>query len=140
MLIGELARRSGVPAKTLRFYEQEGVLDEPARTESGYRDYPAEALDRLAFIRSAQAAGLTLSEIREVIEIRRGGDAPCGHVLELVRDKRAAVERQLEDLRRLSAELAELEERARDFDPGACSPGSICELLQPAATGRARLG
>ncbi len=61
MRIGELAARSGLTAKTIRFYEQAGVLPEPARQPSGYRSYDDTALDRLRFVRAAQAAGLTLA-------------------------------------------------------------------------------
>ena len=57
MLIGELAKRTGTTAKTLRFYEDEGLLPEPTRTSGGYRDYPAESADRVEFIRGAQQAG-----------------------------------------------------------------------------------
>src|SRR3546814_10387180 len=79
LLIGELSERSNVPAKTLRFYEDVGVLPPPARTSSGYRDYDNSALDRLRFIASAQGAGLSLAEIREVIGIRDEGGIPCAH-------------------------------------------------------------
>lgn len=60
MLIGELAERAGTTAKTLRFYEDAGLLDDPGRTGSGYRDYPPDALERIGFIRDAQTAGFTL--------------------------------------------------------------------------------
>lgn len=129
MWISELARRSGVPPKTLRFYEEVGVLEEPERTAAGYRDYGPEALDRLAFVRAAQAAGLTLAEIREVISIREEGSPPCRHVAELVDRKRAEVRTQLAELRRLSRQLDELAERARGFEPEACRSDVICELL-----------
>ena len=66
MLIGEVARRSGVSAKTLRYYEDIGLIDAPARSASGYRDYESDVLDRLGFIRSAQAIGLSLGEIRSI--------------------------------------------------------------------------
>src|SRR3546814_8918106 len=65
LLIGELSERSNVPAKTLRFYEDVGVLPPPARTSSGYRDYDNSALDRLRFIASAQGAGLSLARSDE---------------------------------------------------------------------------
>ena len=70
MRIGELAAASGVPAKTIRYYEDIGVLDAPPRTPSGYRDDTADAADRLAFIRSARAVGLTLGEIRQIPALR----------------------------------------------------------------------
>ena len=73
MLIGELSADAGVPSKTIRFYEQAGLMPAPPRTPAGYRDYPPGALDRLAFIRHAQAAGFTLAEIRSVLAIRDSG-------------------------------------------------------------------
>lgn len=129
MLIGELAARTGVPARTLRFYEEAGVLPEPDRTPAGYRVYDGGAVDRLAFIRSAQAAALTLAEIRTVIGIRDGGSAPCAHVVELLDEKTATVTRQLAELRALKRELDRLRALAREIDPSTCDPGSICVVL-----------
>lgn len=77
MLIGDLGAAAGLSAKTIRFYEQFGLLPAPPRTPGGYRDYPAGATSRLAFIRRAQAAGLTLAEIGNILHIRDGGQAPC---------------------------------------------------------------
>jgi DNA-binding transcriptional MerR regulator len=62
---GELAERTSVPAKTIRFWEGEGLVPEPARTPSGYRDYDSDAADRIEFIRHAQTAGLNLAQIRQ---------------------------------------------------------------------------
>ena len=69
MRIGELARRSGVASTALRYYEKAGLLPESRRTSSGYRMYHPDAVPRLAFIRAAQAVGLTLAEIRDVFGI-----------------------------------------------------------------------
>lgn len=131
MLIGELARRSGVPAKTLRFYEEAGVLPQPERTGSGYRDYDEAVLDRLAFVRAAQAAGLTLAEIRDVIGLRDDGFPPCSHVAALIETKAEAVARQIQDLRSLQRELERLSVRARELDPASCDPLRVCDLLAP---------
>ena len=76
MLISEVARRSGVPARTLRYYEEIGLL-RPERTPSGYREYNERVFDRLTFIRSAQALGLSLAEIRGIVTLRENGEAPC---------------------------------------------------------------
>ena len=86
MLIGDLATRAGLSAKAIRLYEQAGLLPQPPRTPGGYRDYPAGAVDRLAFIRHAQAAGFTLADIRGVLAIRDSGQAPCEHVSALIGD------------------------------------------------------
>jgi DNA-binding transcriptional MerR regulator len=75
--IGELAEASGMTTKTLRFYEEAGLLPAPERTSGGYRDYDPEVVPRLDFIRRSRAAGLTLAQIRDVLDVRDGGTAPC---------------------------------------------------------------
>jgi MerR family transcriptional regulator, copper efflux regulator len=70
MRIGELAEQAGISTKAIRYYEQVGILTPPARTPSGYRSYDDTALGRLSFVRAAQAVGLTLGEIRQVIAFR----------------------------------------------------------------------
>lgn len=129
MLIGEVARRSGVAAKTLRYYEDIGLVDPPARTSSGYRRYDETVLDRLVFIRSAQALGLTLGEIRGIVSLRDEGQVPCGHVLDLVRARSSEIDRTIDELRVLQHELARLVERAERLDPADCDPRRVCHLI-----------
>lgn len=131
LLIGEVARRSGVNAKTLRYYEGIGLLAPPVRAPSGYRDYDEEVLDRLRFIRSAQAVGLSLGEIRSVIALRDEGQPPCGHVLELLRARAEALERTIAQLKTLRHELDRLVERAAHLDPEDCDPRRVCHLIGP---------
>jgi MerR family copper efflux transcriptional regulator len=71
MRIGELAKSAGVNVQTLRFYEREGLIPKPARTQSGYRDYARRELARVTFIRSCQEIGFTLREVKEVFELHR---------------------------------------------------------------------
>lgn len=108
--IGELARRTGVGARTIRFYEAVGVLPPPARGRNGYRLFAREAVEILQFIKQAQGLGLTLAEIKEIVAIRQGGRPPCGHVYQLLRDKAAELDRKLRDLvllrRRIRQSLA----------------------------------
>lgn len=132
MLIGEVARRSGVSAKTIRYYEDIGLLRAPARTASGYRAYDEAVLDRLAFVRSAQAVGLTLGEIRGIVGLRDDGQIPCGHVIELLRARSTEIERTIGQLRTLRSELKRLVDRARDLDPADCDPHRVCHLIGPA--------
>ena len=81
MQIRDLATASGATAQTIQFYERRGLLDPAERAGNGYRRYNDVALSRLRFIRSAQTAGLTLSEIGSIITVREAGEVPCGHVL-----------------------------------------------------------
>ncbi len=129
MRIGELSRRSGVPASALRYYEQVGLLSPPERTESGYRSYGADAVDRLAFIRSAQAVGLTLAEVGQVIGVRDAGDAPCRVVTELMERRHAEVKARISELRRLDRELASLGKRAKGLEPRDCDPSGVCHVI-----------
>jgi MerR family transcriptional regulator, copper efflux regulator len=76
MRIGELAEQAGISTKAIRYYEQIGILTPPARTASGYRSYDQVALGRLGSVRAAQAVGLTLGEIRQIIAFRDNGQAP----------------------------------------------------------------
>jgi MerR family transcriptional regulator, copper efflux regulator len=131
MRIGELAERSGVSAKTIRYYEDIGLLPPPARLGSGYRDYEPSTLDRLAFIRAAQAVGLSLGEIRGIVALRDDGQTPCGHVLDLLRSRAAELDRRIAELRALRGELNRLVVRAKDLDPANCDPGRICHLVGP---------
>ena len=132
MRIGDLAERSGVTAKTVRYYEEIGLVEPPARTPSGYRDYEPAALERLAFIRAAQAIGLTLGEIRSIIALREDGQTPCGHVLELLRQRADELDRRIAELRSLRGDLLHLVARADGLDPADCAPDRVCHLIGPA--------
>lgn len=129
MRIGELAAAAGVTAKTLRFYEAEGLLHEPSRTSAGYRDYGPAAVARVRFVRQAQAAGLTLRQIGEILEVRDGGQAPCRHAADLVEQRLAEVEQRLRELRATRAQLRGLRERLEALDPADCPPQAICAAV-----------
>ena len=129
MLIGELADRSGVAAKTLRYYEDIGLIDAPERSTGGYRLYGEEVMQRLEFIRSAQALGLSLGEIRGIVALRDDGETPCGHVLELLRVRSREVTNTIRQLRLLDAELKALVARADALDPADCDPSRVCHLI-----------
>lgn len=129
MRIGELGRAAGLPAKTIRFYESAGLLPEPGRTSSGYRDYDNTALARLQFIRSAQAAGLALAEIRQVITVREGSGPPCQHVIGLLDEHAADLDQRIADLIALRADVQRLRERAATLDPGDCAADAVCHVL-----------
>lgn len=129
MQIGELASRAQVPAKTIRYWETIGVLAPPVRRTNGYRDYDPVVLDRLGFIRAAQASGFTLDEIRSVIGLRDDGETPCDHVRQLIERRKAGLDAQIADLERLRVELGRLAERARLLDPADCDPTGICHII-----------
>ena len=129
MRIGELAQASGKTAKTLRFYEESGLLPPPERSPAGYRDYAADSIGRIAFITRSQRAGLTLAQIREVLTIRDGGTAPCAHVQELLAQQLASLDKQIAELLELRRTVVQLHTDAASIDPAGCDPGSVCRYL-----------
>jgi MerR family copper efflux transcriptional regulator len=129
MRIGELAEQAGISTKAIRYYEQIGILTPPARTASGYRAYDEAALGRLGFVRAAQAVGLTLVEIRQIIAFRDDGQPPCAHVTYLLRRHAADLEVRIAELRQLRGELRQLAERATTLDPEQCPPERVCHII-----------
>src|SRR6266700_3345691 len=109
MRIGVLAAQAGITAKTIRFYEDTGLMPAPARTPAGYRDYPAGAAARLAFIRDAQA--------------------PCQHVTDLIDQHLAQVSQRLAELAQARDALRALKSRASATDPGDCPQDQVCSIL-----------
>jgi len=129
MLIGELADAVGLPSQTIRFYERRGLLREPGRGPNRYRVYDRSTLTRLNFIRSAQAAGLTLAEIGSIIDLREDGTIPCTHVAGLIDNKIADVRARISDLTVLKLELEGLIERSKRLDPADCTDADVCQIL-----------
>ena len=130
MRIGELAARAGVNPKTVRFYEARGLLPDPPRLASGYRDYGGEAQARLAFIRTAQRLGFTLNEIREIISFRERGERPCDYVLSVLSTQVADLDRRIGELVALRAELVALKARADEL---VAEEGRFCSIVEHAA-------
>jgi len=130
MRISELAARSGTTPKTIRFYEQSGVLPEPVRTPSGYRDYAPDFVDRLTFIRRAQTAGLSLREIRQVLAVHDRGEAPCGHVRGVLSERLNHVRTQIAELVTLETHLESLLDNAQQGQPTKHDNAMVCWILE----------
>jgi DNA-binding transcriptional MerR regulator len=125
--IGELAGELRLNPKTIRYYEEIGLVPTPRRNTAGYRQYGAADRDRLSFITKAKAIGFTLREIREILARRDGGGEPCPYVGELLDEKLTAVETQLRLLTEVRAELLAL--RA-ETTVTACSSTPICGPIE----------
>lgn len=127
MRIGQLAAELGLNPKTIRYYEQIGLLPDPARTEAGYRLYGADDRERLTFVLKARAIGLSLEEIGEILAVRRGGEEPCQHVLGLLERKLTEVDRQISALRLFRGELVVLRAAAAH---AADADARICRIIE----------
>lgn len=125
--IGEVSRLSGIGIEALRFYERSGLLGRPRRTASGYRLYDHEVLDRLEFIKRAQALGFALDEIKQIIAEKQSGKSPCAEVREIVRHRLQELDVRMAQMRRYRKELgAALEE----WDKIEMIEGEICGLIE----------
>jgi DNA-binding transcriptional MerR regulator len=111
--IGQVAKATGVAAKTVRYYEEIGVLPAPSRTVSGYRQYDEPGLQRVRFIRRARSLGLPLRHLKTLMATLNGGPRPAvrPRLLALVRDQLSAVKHQIAELELLQRELEQVLQR-----------------------------
>ncbi len=132
--IGQLARTAGVPTSTVRYYERSRLLHPDGRTDGNYRVYGPAALERLRFIRAAQAIGLTLEDIVTLLDFRDGRTAPCREVQALIEERLSEMKRRLEQLRHVEAVLrSSLRMCRRTERSGRCE---VIEKLKVAASSR----
>jgi DNA-binding transcriptional MerR regulator len=126
---GELARIAGISPDTLRYYERQGVLPLPHRTTSGYRIYPAQAIQRVNLIRSALSIGFSIQELSRILKQRDAGQTPCHQVHQLAKEKLKNVESQLREIQLLRTKLQKTI-RAWDSKLAHTAPGQQARLLE----------
>lgn len=127
MTIGQVASGAGVNIQTVRYYERRGLLPRAPRSASGYRQYNADAVARLRFIRRAQDLGFSLEEIGELLELRVEHGAACAAVEAKAKEKIAMVETKIGELGRMRTVLAELAHACELREPTSACP--ILETL-----------
>ncbi len=131
--IGELAEQTDVAVGTIRYYETLGLLEPARRSESGYRYYSFEAIKRVQFIKKAQSLQFSLSEIQQILGVRRQGNPACPLVRNLLTQKIAELEEQLHRIETLKAELEAYQERwANRLLDDPCSQ-ELCSLIDEVA-------
>jgi DNA-binding transcriptional MerR regulator len=108
MKIQELAQHTGVSAKTIRYYEEIGILPPPARAENNYREYGEQDVERLRLVAGARRLDLSLEEIREILDLRDRREAPCRTLLERLAQKADEIAERIQALQRLEGELRQL--------------------------------
>ena len=125
MRIGELARQAGIPVETIRYYEREQLLPEPARTAANYRHYGQPQLERLLFIRQCRALDLSLQEIRALLEVRDNPAGTCLTANQVLDEHIGHVEARIRELQELAHQLHTLRALCLDEHPAA-----ECGILQ----------
>lgn len=124
MRIGQLADATKQSVRTLRYWQDKGLL-EARRTDGGYRLFQDTMVERVRFLRKAQALGLTLAEIHDVLTVRVDGRPPCKRVLELLHEHLALVRERVRELRALEDELEERLVWAEAHPEPECSAGCV---------------
>lgn len=125
LTIGRLARLGGVNLETIRYYEREGLLQKPPRTQAGYRLFPSETFRRLRFIKHAQELGFSLGEIRELLALRMRPGVRREHIRAHAEAKIVDIEQKIRTLTAMKNNLHNLTERC-----SACGPLSKCPILE----------
>jgi DNA-binding transcriptional MerR regulator len=128
--IGELAQASGASTKTIRYYEEIGLLPPAQRAENGYRLYGADDVQRLRFIRNARSLDFSLDDLTEILALRDRGEAPCRYVIQLLGAKSAEIEKRIRQLRALQQDLQRLGEQAANLpDDDIEMKECVCHLI-----------
>ena len=129
LTVGQAARRSGLTSKAIRLYEAKGLLSEAPRTESGYRTYTHDDVEILRFIRQAKVLGLTLQEIKDIIDLQRVGSQPCGRVLALLDVHIREIDRTVRELRALRSRLVRARDEVDDLSRGGAD-AAVCRIIE----------
>jgi len=133
--IGQLARAVGVLTSTVRYYERAKILRPDGRTGGNYRVYGAAALERLRFIRAAQANGFTLEDISDLLSFRDGTTARCKQVQALIKDRLVDLRKRMEQMREVEVVLRSSLKMCRQLErAGRCQ---VIDDLKQAATSSA---
>lgn len=131
MTIGAAAAAAGVSAKAVRLWESRGLLPPTDRTEGGYRVFTEDDLAILQFIRQAKALGLTLTEIKDILELERHGTAPCDQVIQTVNTHIAQIDRTTRELRHLRRSLVNARRIAKDGQSRG-EEAVVCRIIETA--------
>ena len=135
MKIGDLAKNTNCPVETIRYYEHEGLLTEPARSDGNYRLYGDEHVDRLRFIRHCRSLDMTLDEIRLLLKFKDAPEKTCGEVNALLDEHIGHVADRVAELKTLEKHLKELRSLCRTVQTA-----KDCAILKSLASGDAKSG
>ncbi len=130
LFIGKVAQAGGLSVQAVRYYERLGLLPAAERTVGGYRAYRPEAVERLRFIRQAQAAGFRLEEIREILRMKFAGQSPCECVRTMLQRKLEEAEEQMAALGRFRKQLRRTLQRARSLPRLPHRASAICPMIE----------
>jgi Hg(II)-responsive transcriptional regulator len=126
--IGQIAKQTGVTVETIRFYEKQGLIATPKRSDAGYRQYPSETVKRIHFIQHAKEVGFTLKDIAELLALRQKPGTSCGDIKLRATQKIEEIDQKIQDLKRIREALGRMILKCRGR--GALSECPILEELE----------
>ena len=130
MQIKEFARQTGLPAKTIRYYEEIGLLPQPRRLENGYRVYDESDVSRARLVSGARTLDFSLDDIQEILSMRDQQEAPCRVVLDLLAQRADEISQRIAELQRMETELRELHRMGLTFPTDDVEGKScVCHLV-----------
>lgn len=129
LLIGQVTQLSGIPIRTIRYYESLDLIKSSGRTEGGFRQFSSDVLARLSFIKRAQSLGLSLQEIGDILKVYDQGNLPCDELQEMLQAKVVEIDRQIEQLLTLKTELKGLLSGWNSVS--SWQENTICPIIQP---------
>lgn len=134
MEIRKLVKHTGVPAKTIRYYEEINILPSPARKPNGYRDYSDADVDRLKLVAGARRLDFSLDEIKEILDLRDRQIAPCGVLLNLLDNKAKDIHNRIAELQALEKNLEQLYSQGLTFPTDDVEgKNCVCHLVSEQA-------
>ena len=122
LTISHIAHAACVNLETIRFYERHGIIDHPPRTSSGYRQYPPDTIQRVKFIKHAQALGFSLKEIKELLDMRVNPEMDCGDVKTLAEKKIREIDKKIADMRKMRDALQRISDSCHGVGPTSQCP------------------
>jgi MerR family copper efflux transcriptional regulator len=128
LLIGRVTELSGISIRTIRYYESLGLIKASGRTEGGFRKFSVDVLTRLAFIKRAQHLGLSLEEIREILQVYDHGLPPCNEIQEKLQEKILQIDNQVNQLLTLRSEISQLLSAWQNIETKP--ENTICPIIQ----------
>jgi DNA-binding transcriptional MerR regulator len=131
--IGEASEQTGLTTKTIRYYEEAGLIPPAERMANGYRIYGDDDLERLRFIRSARALDFPLEDIEEILAFRDRGEPPCRYVMTLMEEQIDGISQRINELDQLRDELRRLHARGQSLPDDVDMKSCICHAIQAEA-------
>jgi DNA-binding transcriptional MerR regulator len=129
LLINDISKKLGMNSKTIRFYEDIGLIPKPERNESNYRIYTNKDIETISFVKKARNLGFTIDEIKNIIKIRENGDLPRDMVINTLEEQKDQLEKRIDEMIIFKEKLSKVIADFKD-NLNVCQKGKICGLIE----------